>query len=290
MATKKKPLDNSADRDIKINKIDLGDVDSVEILCCGDTHFGSPNHVKAMSEFVVNWVSKSRDRYIVFAGDLLDAATKNSVSDSYKGGNPQDAFQAAQTWVGQVDYGIGDGNHHIIAAVEGNHDDRYARETGLNEAYNIFHALKIPFGTGNDDYDGYKSISSISVGRDRHYSKAKRKPVVYTLFLHHGVGGGGTMGAKANMLHRSRNMVTNADIYVCGHTHQIMHDWAVNPFINNDKNKLVKQNLCMIMVPGMISGGYADKKMMAPLPTNFFPVVTLDGHKHDVNYSEIRIS
>ena len=46
----------SYDADGYINHIDLGDDDSAEVMCTGDTHFGSPEHNAKMSRFVVEWV------------------------------------------------------------------------------------------------------------------------------------------------------------------------------------------------------------------------------------------
>lgn len=287
----------------EINHVDLGLISKAEVLCCGDTHFGSAWHDKKMSDFVVKWVSQSKDRYVLFAGDLLDAATKNSISDSYPNMDPLDAQEMAENWVNHVNTGIGDGRNHMLGAVMGNHDRRYVREIGVNPVGDIFRNAGVMLGTGYEvnksghlkkrlRNNGYLMILDIMIGHCTHYSSKTRSPVHYAIVMHHGTGGSGTPGNRINMMMKLPRMVSNADAYVVGHTHMVDETASVLTEINDRYSYVYEHPQEHIMVPGMLkpNGSYADEKMLPHLLRDRFPVMSLSGEKKEIKVFMERIS
>lgn len=99
------------------------------------------------------------------------------------------------------DYGIGIGM--------GNHEDKIAGQGEFNPAVDIAERLNLPFL-------GYNAIIRLRVT-----VKGKKHSITCVLYWHHGRGSGRTSGGKLKML-QDMTAVVDADVYVVGHTHEIV--------------------------------------------------------------------
>ncbi len=257
---------------MRVHQVDLHDFDEVELLCCGDTHFGSAEHNGRMSDWVIDWVGDERNRFVVFAGDLFNAALPGTASKEavFKDSSPSDAYAAGVSWLKRVDAGIGDGAHHIIASVQGNHDHRFDVATGIDAAAHAF------FEAGAH-YGGLMDCVSLAVGTNA----ASHRTPGYTLFLHHGVGGGRKMGGKANAMAELADLVPNADIVVQGHTHGTLCTPVSQMLFSQNHRSIVSVERLLVTVPGMVTyEGYPKAKAYRPTSDFLMPVIRLSGTRH----------
>jgi hypothetical protein len=247
--------------------VDLGEVDSADVMFAGDTHFGDSLADPRYQRFIESWVHAEPDRWLVLTGDLLNCAIVGSKSFDYSAGPVGDAMQQARVWLSS----IGD---RLIAQVHGNHDNRVARSVGIDVVRE-----STPDGM---PYDGAEAFVTLNVGQDVHSSRNRsRRPVSYSLYVTHGVGGGRTDGAKLNNVTRLREIVV-ADMYVQGHQHdQLIKPKTVYEWSNDHRSIIERQQYCIVTPGGLMRTdhglqGYACDLAYPPTSCEL-PVVTLDG-------------
>ena len=68
-----------------------------------------------------------------------------------------------------------------------------------------------------DRYSPDTALLFLRVGSDRDHAR-RHRPILYTIYLTHGSGGGRKEGGKIQRLADYGNIV-DADCYICGHTH-----------------------------------------------------------------------
>ena len=246
------------------SKLDLDDVEYVDVMLAGDQHIGDRCRDPAYMRFIREWVLAEPGRYLVLTGDLFNAALVNSKSDTYlETCTLDEAMGLARGWLADL-------APRIVAHVDGNHDRRVDRVVGIDP---VAHA-SLEAGCR---YDGAEAYVTLQVGRDRHYSG--RKPYSYDLYVTHGVGGGRTAGGKINSLMRLREIVV-ADIYAMGH----QHDPAIKPARTRrwttDHAHIESVPQLLIVTPGgMVRGGYAVEMAYPDTGSWGIPVVRLSGKR-----------
>lgn len=135
--------------------------------------------------------------YIILNGDLMNTATKNSVSFGYGSSPQKDLDNAVRIFKPYVD--------KILVVIEGNHEYRVAKEVGISLTQMFCLALGIV-----DKYAGTAAYLFLNVGASK---------TMYRVYVTHGSGGGGLVGNKANKLVRLADTI-DADLYIVSHTHQ----------------------------------------------------------------------
>ena len=166
--------------------------DNPIIIPISDTHIGDELfNEKALIAYL------EKADYLILNGDIMNTATKNSVSFGY-GSSPQvDLDKAVEIFKPYA--------HKILAVVEGNHEYRVSKEVGISLTQMFCLSLNII-----DKYAGTSAYLFLNVGS---------KKVNYKVYATHGYGGGRTTGAKANILVQLASVV-DADVYIISHTHQ----------------------------------------------------------------------
>lgn len=170
----------------------------------GDLHLGSEECDLHKIVDLRDWIAANHDARWACLGDVFNVNTKNS-----KGGLDSIPFVKARKSARAIFAPIAS---QCIAFLEGNHDLRPARETGIpvsvckemcDELHlphysspSVFMRLRVIAGKQRQEYDG---------------------------MLHHGFGGGQTPGTKRNYLHR---MIANldTDFFFMGHVHDRIVD------------------------------------------------------------------
>ena len=179
------------DYSLKIFKYSLKE-DNPIVMVIGDAHIGEE---EANIPSLIKYLEKAD--YIILNGDIMNTATKQSVSFQY-GNSPQaDLDKAVEVLKPYKD--------KILCVIEGNHEHRVAKEVGISLTQMMCLSLGIV-----DRYAGSNAYVFLNVGA---------KQVSYKIFSTHGYGGGRAIGGKANNLERLASIV-DADIYVMSHTHQ----------------------------------------------------------------------
>jgi predicted phosphodiesterase len=245
-------------------KFDAGDIDFAEILPIADLHIGDKTVGDEPMNRVIRWVNAKKNRYIMIAGDVFNAAIKSSVSDCYSEKYTLD--EAADIFTKIVEK---IGADKIVAVVRGNHDNRVNRAVSIDPVEWACKRVGVR-------YCGAEAYIRFGVGNYNGDNK-KRSPMNYSMFMTHGVGGGKMMGGKINGMMRLRNIVI-ADIYVQGHTHTP----SIVPSVISEfgqSGEIVERDQLFVTTPGFTSrDGYA-KDYCFPGASTLFPVIQVSGRR-----------
>lgn len=142
-------------------------------------------------------------------GDLLNTATRTSVSDIYSEQlSPMQQMAAAVKLLEPI-------KDKIIAVTAGNHEQRIYRTDGIDITRLICRELGI-----EDKYhsDGVLVFLRFGKRTSGNYHKEKHPKQWYSIYATHGTGGGRKEGAKAIRL-ADMAAIVDCDIYIHSHTH-----------------------------------------------------------------------
>ena len=163
-----------------------------------------------------DWVLSSPNRFMVWTGDNVDAATMISKGTTWENlGDPQQqVFQFCEVWA--------PARHRILGYVGGNHERRTLTTFG-DLGILIAALLRVPYSRG-------RQLINISFGR--------WNPFRITQW--HGIGGARTKGTVAQHLYRFAND-GESHLYLSGHHHQplILPFWKERP-LDHDKVVAIK--------------------------------------------------
>ena len=181
------------------------DIKTLELVCISDSHIGDPyaNEQELMKQ--IRYVEDTPNCYAIINGDIMNNATKSSVSDSYNETlSPMEQIVKAVMLLKPI-------SDKILAITQGNHERRTAKESGVD----LMKIIAMELGLLDKYSEGmaYLFIRLGEQGSHEHFRK-----VLYTILVTHGNGGGRTVGAKANRL-ADLVSIADADIYLYGHTH-----------------------------------------------------------------------
>lgn len=189
--------------------------------------------------------------YVIFLGDLLNNATKSSVSNVYEDiMRPRDQKIYLKEHIADLAKA-----ERILAILPGNHENRSLKEADDSPLFFVADSLGL-----TDIYRDNIAIIKLTIG-----SREKAKTNCYTLFATHGSGGGGTTGAYVNKCERYAKNYDGVDIFFFGHSHR--------PFVTKpnriivDANREVTRQRKTIVTTGsswMAYGGYPVVKMLDP--------------------------
>lgn len=246
---------------------DLGDVDSVEVLCMGDLHMGDAHCDIDMIREAVRWLTAEPNRYAIIVGDLLNAALKDSVSDVY---SESMSVKEARHLLVRI---LAPARDRILSVVSGNHDHRVYKAIGDDIVEIICSEAGLPYHMG-------QAFLALRVGWELNQSRQQRRvPVSYTAYITHGFGGGRMVGGKANNLVRLADIV-DADLYVSGHTHTPLVIPAVHWVCDATRGNVIEHSRLFVATGASLDrgNGYAVRFGFPALP-KVWPVVTLDGQQ-----------
>lgn len=177
-------------------------LEELEISLFADEHIGDPScdldHLKARIEYV-----KTHDNvYAILNGDIINNATKTSVSDTYSETlNPQGQIDLATELFMPI-------KHKILFSNGGNHEARTYKKEGIDPGYVIANNL----GLGAK-YSPVATLLFIRFG-----TNDRNRKHLYTVYATHGSGGGRKEGAKIIRL-CDLAAIVDADVYIHSHTH-----------------------------------------------------------------------
>ncbi len=214
------------------------------------------------------WILNTPNARVLLLGDILEFATRNSVSDVYSQTIPPEAQMLEAVSL------LAPLRQQIWGLVEGNHEGRAAREVGLHPGRWLAMALQVPY------FPGRQGTIKVRFGRG-----ANGKPVAYLIAFAHGSSYARTPGGRLAAAWRLPAIVANADVYICGHSHGHVVDMGTR-FVVDPHNNCVREEKFYVVLAGSFLnyGGYAREKGWAPLGVGC-PRIRLDGRKKDVHVS-----
>ena len=249
---------------MKVVKIDLPqELKQVEIHTLADLHIGDKfanmDGIKERIEYIKN----TPNAYCILNGDLMNNATKTSVSDSYAEElTPMEQVEMCLELLEPI-------KDKIIAITSGNHEKRTYNKEGIDITKLVAMQLKL-----GDRYSPTSCFVFLRVGKQN--TNKHNRPVLYTIYSTHGTGGGRKEGAKAIRLADMASIV-DADIYIHSHTHlgMIMKQGFFRA--DNKNNAVARVDKLFVNTSAMLEyGGYGEAFEFKP-SSQHSPVIYLDG-------------
>ena len=235
-----------------------------------DLHIGDANcDIHAINDRI-SAIKDDPRGLVVLNGDIMNVATKTSVSDIYSENiSPMKAIVRVVTMLTPI-------CDRIIAADTGNHEARIYRQDGIDIMRLVCRELGCeaaynPEGVLTFLRFGEKPKHELSNGR-------KTAPWTYVIYSTHGTGGGRKEGSKAIRLADMASIV-DADIYIHSHTHlpMAMKESYFRTDIQNQKSVRVDK-LFVNDGSTVRYGGYGQTFEYKPLSMTS-PVIHLRGDR-----------
>lgn len=230
----------------------LPECKEARVYVIGDLHVGAIEaNIKGWEQFTQK-ILQDKNAYIVILGDMMNNATKTSVSNVYEEVlRPREQKRYLVSALSQL-------TERILCIVPGNHEQRN-KDVDDEPLYDV--ACKLDL---EDMYRPNAAFLKVCFG-SRNAGRKNEKPLqVYTICCTHGAGGGIYTGAAVNRNERMA-MFVNADILAVGHTHKGAITKPARIEIDPYTNSVKMKTTTVISACSWLSyGGYAMRKMLLP--------------------------
>lgn len=191
---------------MKAVKIDLSqDLEGIEIHTFADLHLGDKGCDIKLIQERIKAVQDNPNAYCILNGDIINNATKTSVSDCYA--EELKPMEQIKLFMGLFE----PIKNKILALTNGNHENR----TYVREGVDITELCARQLGIDNR-YSKEGILIFLRFGKN--YAVDSSRPLRYTIYATHGSGGGRKEGGKAIRLADMASII-DADIYIHSHTH-----------------------------------------------------------------------
>jgi predicted phosphodiesterase len=257
---------------IKVVNVTLpSELESLEIIPIGDVHEGEEMFDLDLFDGLIRYILEKPNRYVILNGDLLNNAIKTSVSDTYGNNNPEEE-------IGTIVFRLSQIKDRILAMGSGNHEERTLKLTGIDPSRYLAVRLGI-----EERYSSNSFMLFVTLGHFRTPNKYNNYANVYSIFVQHGYGGGKKNGSKLNNLNDSDQIVSNADLYIMGHTHTPIAN-VKSSFVADTRHGTIKrQNKYFLMHNAFMRfGGYGLRFGYSPAATEI-TYATLSGTKKKIS-------
>jgi predicted phosphodiesterase len=239
----------------------------IVIFPVSDVHLGASEHMeKEWAEFC-RQIKETPNAYIVLGGDLINNATRNSVSNVFEETmRPREQKKLIAEMLLPI-------RDRILCAVSGNHERRSGKDADDDPTYDIMCKLDI-------EHLYRENMAFVKVRFGKVDFNGGHNPT-YMLAVLHGAGGGMLTGGAVNRNERFGYVIDGADCLIVGHTHKPFVTQPSKIKIDPYNNKVdIKPFKVVSSTSWLNYGGYAAQKML--LPNSHAPqVITLCGkHKN----------
>ena len=192
---------------MKAIKVNLPkDLKTAEIHIFADLHIGDKSCDIEEIKNRIEYVRATKNAYCILNGDIINNATKTSISDCYA--EELSPMEQLERFV-EIFEPI---KEKIIAITQGNHEARTYNKEGIDITNLCAKQLGI-----EERYSKTGAIIFLRLG-DKKNKTHQDQQICYTIYSTHGSGGGRKEGAKAIRLADMSNII-DADIYIHSHTH-----------------------------------------------------------------------
>lgn len=235
---------------------DLGQND-ITIIPISDVHLGAAEHmVRAWEEFVQK-VTETPNVYLTLGGDLINNATRSSVSDIFK----EKMFPSEEKKV--MAKMLEPLRDRILCSVTGNHERRSTKDADDDPSYDIMAKLDLEHLHREN-----VAFVKIQLGQQEWESgsrtRAELRPT-YTLVVTHGAGGGIYTGTAVLRAERFGYTIDNMDVLILGHTHKPFVSQPGKIVIDPRNNRVSIKPFRVVSCSSWLEwGGYAAQKMLLP--------------------------
>lgn len=253
---------------MKTIKISLPkELKNIEIHTFSDWHIGDKACDFDSIKEQITYIQNTPNAYVICNGDLMNNATKTSVSDSYAEViSPMEQLQTLCELLEPI-------KDRILMLTQGNHEARTYRNDGIDLTALLSQQLGL-----YDRYVREGGVIFLRLGKLNQH--AQNRQVCYTIYCTHGSGGGRKEGAKAIRLADMASIV-DTDIYIHSHTHLPMV-MKQNFYRIDTCNSAVAeiQKLFVNTSAQLKYGGYGQTYEFKPSNTTS-PIIYLNGAKKE---------
>lgn len=240
----------------------------ITIFPISDVHLGASEHMeKEWSEFCRK-IEDTPNAYIILGGDLINNATRNSVSNVFEETmRPREQKKVIAEMLMPL-------RDRILCSVSGNHERRSGKDADDDPTYDIMCKLDL-----EHLYRENMAFVKIRIGKKD--ADGLRNPT-YMLTVTHGAGGGMLTGGAVNRNERFGYVIDGMDCLVVGHTHKPFVTQPSKIKIDPYNNKVDIKPFKVVSSSSWLNyGGYAAQKML--LPSSHAPqTITLCGNRKDI--------
>lgn len=254
-----------SDLEIISHKFDKND--DLRIYPISDVHFGAAEHMTREWELFCAKLLEDKGAYIILGGDLINNATRNSVSNVFEEKyRPREQKKIMCDMLTPI-------KDRILCMVSGNHERRN-KDVDNDPTYDIACKLDI-------EHLYRENVAFVKIQIGDKYNDGSRNPT-YVLTVTHGAGGGVLTGGSVNRNERFGYVLDGCDCLVVGHTHKPFVTQPAKIKIDPFNNKVsIKPFKVVSMTSWLQWGGYAAQKMLPP--TSHAPqIITLRGKKKEI--------
>lgn len=243
--------------DFELITHDLTGGHDVTIIPISDVHLGAAECMeKEFIEFV-DKIRQSEHTYVTLGGDLLNNATKSSVSNIY-----DEVYRpsTAKRMMANILEPIRD---RILCAVGGNHERRSSKDVDDDITYDIMAKLDIE-NLYRENVAFLKLMLGNTLSKSGHVNNGAYRPT-YCIAVTHGSGGGVLTGAGVNRNERWGYALDNVDALIVGHTHKPYTTQPGKVYVDLHNNQVKVRPFKVISSTSWLGyGGYAAQKMLLP--------------------------
>jgi predicted phosphodiesterase len=240
----------------------------IVIFPVSDVHLGASEHMeKEWAEFC-RQIKETPNAYIVLGGDLINNATRNSVSNVFEETmRPREQKKLIAEMLLPI-------RDRILCAVSGNHERRSGKDADDDPTYDIMCKLDI-------EHLYRENMPFVKVRFGKVDFNGGHNPT-YMLAVLHGAGGGMLTGGAVNRNERFGYVIDGADCLIVGHTHKPFVTQPSKIKIDPYNNKVdIKPFKVVSSTSWLNYGGYAAQKML--MPSSHAPqVITLCGKRKNI--------
>lgn len=233
-----------------------------------DIHLGAAEHMESAWREFRTKILEEPNSYILLGGDLLNNATKTSVSNVYDEIlRPREAKRLMVEMLKPL-------KDKILCSVSGNHERRSSRDVDDDIVYDIMCKLDV-----EDRYRENIAFLKLQIGDQK--GDGRYNPT-YMIVVTHGTGGGVLTGGVVNRVERFGYAIDGADALVVGHSHKPFTTQPGKLKIDPYNNVVSVKPFKVVSASSWLDyGGYAAQKNL--LPTTHAPQkLILSGNKKEM--------
>lgn len=225
--------------------------EDIVIYPIADVHLGALEHNAQAWIAMCKEIQSQPNAKVILAGDLINNATKTSVSNVY------DEVMRPREQKKLMVHMLEPIRDNVLCLVGGNHERRSSKDVDDDITFDI--ACKLDL---EDMYRENIAFLNIGMGTRSDTGTVNQS---YRIAVTHGAGGGIYTGATVNRNERFGNVIDGLDCLIVGHTHKGTVSRPGKLVIDAANNKVVQRDYLVVScVSWMEYGGYAAQKMLLP--------------------------
>ena len=223
----------------------------VKLWAIGDVHIGAKEcALREFTQFLAK-IQGDPDSYIVIVGDVLNNATRASVSNVYEETMPPSLqIDKAAELLAPV-------SDRILGCVGGNHEHRSLKEVDLDPLYQVMVMLRIP-----ELYRQNFAFMRVTLERGTTYDQ-------YAFYLTHGK-------SSAKQRKFAQAAIEGVDAIITGHTHSGLVEKNARLVFNHRNCVKVKPLISLTATSWLKYGGYAARSQLLPTAVGCPQALLLD--------------